>query len=221
MTSLHNAFRQDLKHQFCRSHLFEQLGADVQDVLIDLLSLSWQLNGSSGRTAKLDSSLFHEICILIGYRLVDISPLRGPRPVSRLENALHLGLMAFMTTFMAGLNRRVPHFHLLPKLARAAARGIVAEDTETRELLLWISFIQAVTIFEQADELWLLPIIKEITLNLGLHTWDDVCQTLFKFPWVKPLHNKPGEVIWQRSRFHDDSPSSIQHDKPPSTTNFR
>ena len=221
ITGLRNDFGQDSKDTFCRSNPFRQLGAPFQDVLTDTLSLARQLNGSIGRTFKLDGYLFHDICILIGYRLIHISPLGGPRPVASVENALHLGLMSFMTTFMAGLDRKIPHPRLLSELARAAIQKYRDEDPETQELLLWISFMHAVTIFRQAHNLWLISRITEISLDLGLHTWDDACRTLFKFPWVKSLHNKPGEAIWKISRIHSIISPVSQNHTPASTTDLR
>jgi hypothetical protein len=105
------------------------------------MSLAWLLNSSPGHGTKLDGYTFHDILILIGYRLIQICPLSGPRPASHLEGTLHLGLTAFMTTFMLGLGRKVPEFTLLSQLTRSAAQEHFDEDEESQEVLLWMLFI--------------------------------------------------------------------------------
>ena len=166
------------------------------------MSLALLLN-SAEHKKKLDGYTFHDILILMGYRLIHISPLLGPRLASRIENALHLGLTAFMTTFLLGLGLTVPEFPLLSKLARSAAQGNFDEDKENQEVLLWVFFIGRASIFREADDVWLIPRVTGTMLALGLHTWEDLSRTLSKFPWVSALHNKPGQTLWHRSRSHD------------------
>jgi hypothetical protein len=174
--------------------------ADLQDILVDIMSLTGLLNGSGGHGTKLDGHTFHDILILIGYRLIRISPLCGLRPASPLQNVFYLGLTAFMATFLLALGRKLPEFPLLSILARSAVQGYPRdEDEESQEVILWILFIGRDSIFMQPDDAWLIPTVTGTILALGLHTWEDVRRTLSKFPWVNALHDKPGQALWHRS----------------------
>jgi hypothetical protein len=179
------------------------------------MNLSRMLNDRADDGTKLDGYTYHNCLILIGYRLLHISPLGGPRHSSPLENVFGLGLMAFMTTFLHGLNGRIPVFARLSELARSAIRGHFDEE-ENLELLLWTLFIGRAAIFSQLDDSWLVPKTQITIQALDLHTWEHVCQTLSKFPWVNALHGKPGQALWRKSTPGDNYPIESQSHLSPS-----
>jgi hypothetical protein len=213
---LQGRIKNEQEHQYRESQLLRKPNADLRDVLLDMMSLSWLLNHSRGHGTKLNEYTFNQSLILIGYRLIRVSPLGGARPVSRLENTLHLGLAAFMATFLLGLGRRCPDFHLLSELARSAAQQCF-NDEESQEVLLWTLLIGSVSIFRHLDHLWLIPRVSETSQALGLLTWGDVSQTLSKFPWVNSLHDTPGQLLWQRAKSKYSTPAELQNDlsRPP------
>jgi hypothetical protein len=176
--------------------LFDKLSADLQELLLDIIALSWQLNViSTRRLQKLNNYKFHDTIILLGYRLIDTSPLCGFLP--GLANAVHLGLAAFLLTFLRRLDYKVSEMPLLYKLITSAVRQI-DEQESSQELLLWLLFIGNASIFTSADDLWILPIAKRTTKTLDLHTWQDVRHTLARWPWVNTLHDMHGEALWCR-----------------------
>ncbi|KAF4637287.1 hypothetical protein G7Y89_g799 [Cudoniella acicularis] len=215
---LRSRFKQDQKGQVYDSKFFNLLSPDLKEVLIDIMGLAWQLNGHG---TKLDGYTYHDILILIGYRLLYIGSLGDPRPSNRLENALHLGLLAFFTTLLLGFGREFPEFPLLSKLTRSAAQGHLEEYYQNQDFFLWALFMGRISTLGQPDDRWLILRITETCLGLGLHTWENTCRTLSKFPWINSLHDKAGEALWNRLRESDNFPAGIQDDILIPRTDFR
>ncbi len=194
---LRGRFEQAYDRCFYDPRVFKELTSGIHDVLLDVTSLAWFLNGSGGRGGSLDGESFHSALLLLGYRLIELSPLGGLPPTRHMEQIVHLGLVAFMASLLLGLGRTHPGVPLLVKITRSAAFDHVGEDIESRELLLWLLVIGRVTKFSELDDLWLVRMTREAVLSLGLETWDDVLSTISKFPWVHCLHDKPGNTLWQ------------------------
>lgn len=190
------------------SPFYLYLRADLQELLMDVTGLAWQLNDiKAGNQQRLHHYEFHDTIILLGYRLVSISPLDGFHSTSRLANAVHLGLAAFLMTFLRRLDHRIQDMPLLSKLARAAAQEQFDNGNNTQEMLLWILFIGDASLFDGSDDIWLIPIVTRTMHALDLYTWEDVQRALAKWPWVNTLHDKTGEALWHRSTFSFASPA--------------
>jgi hypothetical protein len=118
--------------------LSKQLSADLQTLLMDFTGLAWLLNDASARhRPKLKSYTYHDTLLLLGYRLIQISPLGGPRPINRLENAVHLGLTMFLMTFLRGLDRKIEEIPILSELSRSASQEEhLGNELENQEVLL-------------------------------------------------------------------------------------
>lgn len=183
----------------CKVEAFKILQPDLQNLLLEFQSLSWLLNGNADTTARLPGSTFHDVLLQLGYRLVEICPLNGPRPASPIENALHIGLVAYIMHFLRGVDRRIPNLPVLAKLARSSAQEYFARSKNEEEVTFWLLFIGAGSVFENSDDAWLLPRLLMVAEPLGLLTWDDARSVLSKFPWVNVLHDRTGQELWHKS----------------------
>lgn len=182
------------------SRLYEELSAELLNLLIDVTELASQLNDASAKLRpKLNSYSFHDTLLLLGYRLVHISPLGGPRPANRLQNVIHLALGGFIVTFLRGLDHKIPYARLLSELTTSAAQNQFDNNQESQEILLWLLFVGGISVFGESDYAWLIPKINQTTRILGLFTWKDVTRKLAKFPWVNDVHDKSGQALWYRS----------------------
>lgn len=156
--------------------------------------MAWLLNeAATGRRPKLDGFLLHNSLIILGYRLLHISPLNGPRPNKHIDNAVHLGLLAFIMTFLRGLDGTLPETTILSELVRSVAQSPFGNALEMQELLLWVLFIGHNSVFAPLDDTWLIPKTTRTMHALGLHTWEDVAQVVARFPWVNALHDKASQ----------------------------
>ncbi|KFY93114.1 hypothetical protein V498_04558 [Pseudogymnoascus sp. VKM F-4517 (FW-2822)] len=182
--------------------LSEHLSANLQAVLRDMGSLARLMNDASARRCpRIRPYIFLDTVILLGYRLIQVSPLAGPRPSNRLENAVHVGLAVYMMAFLRGLDMKVTHVPLISDLARSVVQNDVGSERVDREIVLWILFVGETSAFGDADHGWLIPKIAETTRFLGIDTWEGVSRILATFPWVNDVHGKSAQALWYKSTF--------------------
>lgn len=196
---LRSNFVETQTYQSLNSDLMRTLDSSLHDVLSDISSLAWMLNGGLGPEIQLNGYIFHDVLLLFGYRLLDLSSLGGPRPSRWLANTLQASLVVFMSSFLTGLGGILPDFPPLSKLARSLMQDFPGGGTDEQEVYLWTLFTGSISIFSKQDDAWLIPRIQKTILALDLHNWEDVSRLLSKFPWVHVLHDKPALALWIRS----------------------
>ncbi|KPM42944.1 hypothetical protein AK830_g3627 [Neonectria ditissima] len=172
---------------------------DLQVLFDDMRGLSRLLNNSSARNGpKVDGYALHDLLIQLGYHLLSISPLINSGLTKQLDVIVHLGLAAFLVTFLRGLDRRITGNPLLYKLIRSIAHQHNVEDQESQEALLWALLVGESSIFTEHDDIWLVPKLKSASQALDLRTWGDVAQILAKFPWVDDMHSMASKGVWNK-----------------------
>lgn len=179
-------------------------------------SIAVMLNeAGAGQRQKLGADEFHHTILLLGYSLLHISPLRSssesdstPAPnMGILEQAIHLGLIAFLVSFLRGLDQRISDKPLLSHRLRLAIKDLSLRDETGQEskavkcVLLWTLFIGSVAVFKPSDDEWLIPTARTAMQALDLSTWEDVRQVVAAFPWVNALHDRTGIVLCSTQNF--------------------
>ncbi|KAI1469246.1 uncharacterized protein F4812DRAFT_323434 [Daldinia caldariorum] len=183
------------------SPLFMQLSPDMQEIWIDVMSHASFLNENENNGIKMDGYKYHDTLILIGYRLVHIRPLDKGPGIS-LENDIHTGLLMLMTNFFLSILHRVPDLPLLRQRIEALVLEKLIGGKEEEEVLLWILFMAGITIPGLPEDEHFMRRISEVTISLDLQSWDDVRQILSKFPWIKAIHERPGNTLWNHRTFN-------------------
>ncbi|KAI1343677.1 hypothetical protein F5Y15DRAFT_173920 [Xylariaceae sp. FL0016] len=165
------------------------------------MSLAWLINSGPTHGITLSGYEFHDVLLVVGYRLIHASPLAGFRPGAYRENALHLGLVAFMTTFFLGLGLKRPEVPLLRELFRIAIQEHQYEERGDAEILLWVLFVSKSSVMNQpGDDLWIIPKVKAITNRLGIHNWNAISSILHKYPWVGCFQDAAAQTLWSESQ---------------------
>ncbi|KAF7155892.1 hypothetical protein CNMCM5623_008772 [Aspergillus felis] len=183
-----------------RPPFLRSLPSDIQDIFIDVTSLASTLNDAThGASPKLNSSTFHSDLLVLGYRLVDRYTLGGCRPECTIENGIHLGLTAFLVTFLPGLDRRIAHNALLVKLLLDAAQAFSGDGLDIQEILLWMLYIGAASSSQLGTHPMWISKSKETIDTLKLRTWEQVQHVLSKYPWVNAVHDTAGKALWIHS----------------------
>ncbi|KAH8897939.1 hypothetical protein GQ53DRAFT_818191 [Thozetella sp. PMI_491] len=191
-----DGFRADYEQKPTSLSLFNQLPAELRELAIDLTCLARLLNdANAGRRPVLDTRAFHATLLLLGYRLVAFSPLGRPRPTCPLENAVHLGLVAFVMPFMHRFDGKIPNSPLLSRLIQSASQEDFSMDKGAQEVLLWFLLVTEASVGMQSNDEWLAPMITQVMQNLGLHTWEDVTRTMARYPWIDAFHAKRGQAL--------------------------
>lgn len=132
---------------------------------------------------------YQDIMTSICQRLLDYAPLRGPRP-QVLDDVWHLGLLAFMTTFVyaTGSLREIYSNLLHPML-----RDRVASIADHPRLQVWLLFICGLTVH---GDRWPLQQLREAVKENGLRTWEDAKAFLQPYPWIGVVNDGPGKALW-------------------------
>ncbi|KAL5001254.1 hypothetical protein BDV10DRAFT_13563 [Aspergillus recurvatus] len=196
--------------------LREGLRASLWTAFSDTRSLAGLLNDAgAGYRQKLSAEEFHNTIMLLGYCLLHISPLdvsSEPDACFKLgmsphEEAIHLGLIAFLVTFLRGLDHRIADKPLLSHRLRLAIEKLLSsvEGGEVskiiKRVLIWTLFVGAVVVFKPSDDEWLIPTTNTAMNTLGLSSWKDVKQALAGFPWVDAVHDRTGIVLCTAQKF--------------------
>lgn len=193
----------DTKFPMPNNQLLDCMSTDLQTLLTDVTDLAKILNEANTKARpRLIDLPFHDNLLLLGYRLVETSTLGRPRPLNYVDNVVHLGLIAFILSFLRSYDLQIPHAPLLNHLICLTAEVDLGEGQQKQELLLWLLFIGSASVLGPVDYPWLIPKATEIIQALALQTWEDAVRILIQFPWVHPVHDKNGQQLWNKSFLH-------------------
>ncbi|KAI0458805.1 hypothetical protein F5B21DRAFT_457835 [Xylaria acuta] len=173
---------------------------NLRGVYEDISTLAWLVNDNAVHGVRVNDYDFHNLLLLVGYRLVKIRSLNSPIEASdKFELLLHLGLAGLVSMFFATLGVKPLDMLLLRRCVVSATSGKHDDDKEEQELVLWLLFVGKTSVFREKDEdVWLIPKISQVATLLGLSTWDHVSATLQKFPWVRVFSDDAAQTLWDQ-----------------------
>ncbi|GAW26611.1 hypothetical protein SAMD00023353_3901000 [Rosellinia necatrix] len=179
--------------------LIARVGGGLREVFEDIATIAWLFNESAVHGVKMDDYDFHDVLLIVGYRLLNIRPFNTPATaMNRSELLLHLGLVAMMAMLFLAISLK-SDVALLKRRIASVTLGEYLDDQEGQEVMLWLLFTAKASVFKEAEEdIWLIPRISRLASQLGLSTWDDVSRTLQKFPWVKAFADDTAQVLWRQ-----------------------
>lgn len=149
---------------------------------------------------KLDPLDYTESVSSILHRLVHFAPLGGPRPSAPLDNLVHLTLVALMTTLLPTYGYNHPGYPALAGPLISAIQNFKFADPQSSAVLLWAVFTRGVSVLDDRDRAWLLPLLEEPCGQLHLRcnaSWAEVRQILTECCWISAVHDKSGYALWE------------------------
>lgn len=150
---------------------------------------------------------YQDLVISIFQRLVDYSPLVGPRPPRLLDDVCQLGFLAFMSTVVHYDGQKTTACSAL--LSEALWTGIgrfnndmvSSQERRNSSFSLWLIFVYAVSApgYEQYCNASssVARHIHALADTLTLRTWEDVIANLSVYPWISAFHDKLGKKLWE------------------------
>lgn len=178
---------------------FKTLSANFRDLLVDILFLTSLLNNAiAGVVPKLIVTEFHRDTLLLGYRLLKLKPLSLSLGICCSHTRVHLGMTAFLVTFLQGWDGSIPHNALLSELLLSEVQQHFDGGQESQEMLLWLLFIGAASCCLWKHPTWV-STAEHTVQGLGIKNWEGVKKILAKFPWVNAVHDAAGQVLWHRT----------------------
>ncbi|KAI0123179.1 hypothetical protein BJ170DRAFT_641134 [Xylariales sp. AK1849] len=170
----------------------------LRAIIIDALWLTNLMN-ETVVSPKIDVYTAEHLLNSICYRLVDLSPLSGPRLGSSLDNAFHLGVTALITSFYLEFGHMLVTYDLLRVSLQDAITKLSLEDPGYSDVVLWLLFVGGSSVCTEDDHVWMVPMISGLAQSLQLNTWSDVQDSLSWFPWAKAYHGPSGYYLWRKT----------------------
>lgn len=172
--------------------------AALQDLIMDTLAMAQALNNSEAR--KLDHIDFQATLVSLSYRLIDISPLKPSSMITGSDKATHLGLMAFLITlqFQFGRRRLLCH-ELLATQLKAFLQATSIKVRNGSFTMLWLLFIGRISVFEEKEESWILPLMKQELNKTDIEDIVNLSERLQRFPWINKLYDEPSRQLYNRA----------------------
>lgn len=161
-------------------------------LILDITNFADVLNGN-----KLDPLDYSEASSLLLHRLIQFAPLRAPRPIDRLDNQIHLTLLAFMTALLPEYSHNYLNYDLLCNHLNDALGELVLAASQSRKLIVWALFVGGVSLLNSENCPWLRPLLAEKCKELDFHSWLDVHEILCECSWINAVHEKPGKELWE------------------------
>ena len=172
-------------------------------ILSDITTFTDTLN-SINEASKLDPLDFAEQAFSLIHRLILFAPLCGLRLVGGTEDLLQLSLLALMTTALPTYTEDVVRYALLSReLKRALQRYATSKDADLK-LLLWAVLAGRVSILNEDDDEWVVPMILKISKQLQIRSWTQFRQILKTYCWIQIVHGARAKALWELTRQREE-----------------
>lgn len=171
-----------------------RIHSQLADILEDVTKVAHVFN-SSGPDFRMDPSVFQELIISIGYRLVHFRPLNEQRPSKWIDAAYHIGLITFVSTLYLQMG---PRRSLKYKLVGKYLRDVIdqAAPTIDSDVVLWLLLLGAISVISDLDRVWFAVKLQECSCMLAIDDWDTLHEHLSRFPWIQSLHSESAKALW-------------------------
>ncbi|KAF2736683.1 hypothetical protein EJ04DRAFT_575109 [Polyplosphaeria fusca] len=172
----------------------DRLDEQLQKLLADFMWFSTFANADT-RRKDLHPYQLQEIITSLGCRLTHYHPMSEPSLSDRLSSALHAGLTLFLIKLFTqhGNRRFLPY-----SLVRRYLIGVIEDgvDAEDEDVILWLCLLGGTSVLASQDHVWLHAKIIENCRALGVTDWEELCNQLSLFPWIKCLHDAAARTLW-------------------------
>ncbi|KAJ0289425.1 hypothetical protein Brms1b_005774 [Colletotrichum noveboracense] len=151
------------------------------------------------RTQKIDPIKFQQLMTSIQYRLLYLE-LDDDKMAESLRLAM-LGFIATLYLHILGVRLR---FLWLSNRLRETLQAVDlsrAQTSSSRLLLAWILVIGSTAVFDDNDDVWLLPKLASLRNSLG-QTWPKAKENLAKVMWIDNIHDAKGVKVFEKLVLH-------------------
>lgn len=179
--------------------LEDGVNADLVCILSDVTTFTDTLN-TIDEASRLDPLDFSEQAFSNIHRLIVFAPLRGSRDLKATEDLLQLALLALMTTALPTYTEDVARYELVsPELKRAIQRYSTSQEAHPK-LLLWAVFAGRVSILQDSDDEWVVPLVRKTAEDVQIRSWTQLRQILKTYCWIHIVHDVKAKTIWETTR---------------------
>ncbi|KAK2013452.1 hypothetical protein LZ32DRAFT_658025 [Colletotrichum eremochloae] len=149
---------------------------------------------------KIDPNVFQNLMTSIQYRLLYLEPIEQ----SSVSETFRLGMISYIATlFLKVQGAKITLTFLAGQLRSHCQKLHVSElsTTTVRLMFVWTLVVGAISVFEECDDLWLLPKLASLRDSLG-PTWPEAKASLEKVMWMELVHSPDGIKVFQKLVLH-------------------
>ncbi|KAJ8116070.1 hypothetical protein OPT61_g2426 [Boeremia exigua] len=165
----------------------------ILNVFRDLQNLALRINRNKLKFAIHNPAVFQGDLTSVQSRLMCLADI----VTSPIEQLVLLIMLAILTSTFRIPGRRVPYDWVMEQI-RLSYTNIGDELEQDKSLALWSLFIVSLTVARPHDS-WIRNALLIATEGLE---WADVEKHLSRLIWIKIVHNKPGEIMFNQLRKH-------------------
>lgn len=151
------------------------------------------------RTQKIDPIKFQQLMTSIQYRLLYLE-----LDNNTVAESLRLAMLGFIATLYLHILGARLRFVWLSNRLRETLQAVDlsrAETPSSRLLLAWILVIGSTAVFDDNDDVWLLPKLASLRNSLG-KTWPKAKESLAKVLWIDKIHDAKGVKVFEKLVLH-------------------
>ncbi|KDN61243.1 hypothetical protein CSUB01_11900 [Colletotrichum sublineola] len=172
----------------------------MSNVFQDLHDFSRLANFLVKTGRKIDPNVFQNLMTSIQYRLLYLEPIEQ----SSVSETFRLGMISYIATlFLKVQGAKITLTFLTDQLRSHCQKLHVSElsTTTVRLMFVWTLVVGAISVFEECDDLWLLPKLASLRDSLG-PTWPEAKASLKKVMWMELVHSPDGIKVFQKLVLH-------------------
>lgn len=114
-----------------------------------------------------------------------------------VDQAVRHGLLAFVYhVFLQWQDIRLP-YRSFPEAYKAYIVRLLEEDGASPQLMLWLLFIGAISIWDVSAEPWLMDGLREYAERCRVRKWKDAHAILKEIAWVPVLDEEAGRQLYE------------------------
>ncbi|KAE9570553.1 hypothetical protein CGMCC3_g13368 [Colletotrichum fructicola] len=151
------------------------------------------------RTQKIDPIKFQQLMTSIQYRLLYLELDDGT-----MAESLRLAMLGFIATLYLHILGARLRFVWLSNRLRETLQAVDlsrAQTPSSRLLLAWILVIGSTAVFDDNDDVWLLPKLSSLRNSLA-QTWPKAKGNLAKVMWIDNIHDAKGVKVFEKLVLH-------------------
>lgn len=172
--------------------LVQSMSNDLAEAWRFLKRFCSTINSAAVRNRQLPKETLLNAMASVMYRLLYMKSFDP----SSLDEAVRLGLLAFSSHIFLNWQGVKPKHTYLPDTYRSCLLNLKLPSTLPSQILVWLLMVGSLSIFNPADDAWLMPWLRSSIELCEAQGWNEMRGQLKEFPWIDMLHDKPGRSIF-------------------------
>lgn len=152
------------------------------------------INLAASTSQRITTDLYLESMSSIMYRLLQLKFLR-----SSIEETIRLALLAYAGSAFLQWRTLGMSYNYLASSYKASLLALMSSSCSgaaSPRLKLWLLILGAVSVFDEKDEVWLHPLLRNSIRACDVDNWMQVKALLVGSMWIPLIHDRLGKEVF-------------------------